>query len=250
MPAAAYYKVSYETSDPSVAFVRDQKSLESNDSSSRNSATIVASGEGKCKITVKISDGKKVITKTLKVVVLSKKPAVKMSKSKATIKMVEGGDNTLQLRAYNADTDKDVKVTWTTSDKKVAKVDAKGVVTAVGAGKAVISATTKDNYKITVTCTVTVKADKANDEKKVAVKEIEVAKKTAVKVGAKKTLEVNVKPAKATNKNVSFKSSDPSIVTVDKNGKIKGISAGEATITITAKDGSGVTAKVKVIVKK
>ena len=251
MPSTAYYKVSYETSDPSVAFVRDQKSLGSNDSSSdSNSATIVASGEGKCKITVKISDGKKVITKTLKVVVLSKKPAVKMSKSKATIKMVEGGDNTLQLRAYNADTDKDVKVTWTTSDKKVAKVDAKGVVTAVGAGKAVISATTKDNYKITVTCTVTVKADKTNDEKKVAVKEIEVAKKTAVKVGAKKTLEVNVKPAKATNKNVSFKSSDPSIVTVDKNGKIKGISAGEATITITAKDGSGVTAKVKVIVKK
>ncbi|MDU2158593.1 Ig-like domain-containing protein, partial [Clostridium sp.] len=50
-------------------------------------------------------------------------------------------------------------VTWTSSDEKIAKVDANGKVTAVGAGKATITVTTKDgNFK--ATCEVVVKDDK------------------------------------------------------------------------------------------
>lgn len=56
-----------------------------------------------------------------------------------------------------------------------------------------------------------------------------------------------ITPDKATNKEVTFKSSDESIVTVDSKGNISAKKAGTAYITITSKDG-GASTKVKVIV--
>lgn len=56
------------------------------------------------------------------------------------------------------------------------------------------------------------------------------------------TLTVAVEPADATNQDVTWKSSDTSIATVSADGTVTAISAGTATITATAKDGSGVSA--------
>ena len=62
------------------------------------------------------------------------------------------------------------------------------------------------------------------------------------------TLTAAVEPANATNKNVTWESSDTSIAKVDANGIVTAISAGSATITATAADGSGVSASCSVTV--
>ena len=62
------------------------------------------------------------------------------------------------------------------------------------------------------------------------------------------TLAVTVEPDNATNKNVNWESSDTSIATVDASGKVTAISAGSATITATAVDGSEVSASCFVTV--
>ena len=69
-----------------------------------------------------------------------------------------------------------------------------------------------------------------------------------LKKGQKKTLKVSVKPKKANNKKVKFKSSRPSVVSVSKKGVIKAKRKGTAYITVTARDGSKKRDRVKVTV--
>lgn len=233
-PSKANYTVSYETSDPSVAFVEDGRDLEG------YSAKIVASGVGKCTITVKVDDGKKVRVSKLKVTVAGKTPKPVIDQKKVTLNM-EKGPKSITLNVYDDNTKQALKVTWASSDKNVAKVNKDGKVTAVGAGKATITATHKDTGK-TLKCVVTVKAKSSENADKV--KKITGDSKVSVKVGEKKTLNIKVKPDGA---KVTFKSSDTSIVKVSKDGQIKGIKAGKATITVS---GDGVEFKIKVTVKK
>ena len=68
-----------------------------------------------------------------------------------------------------------------------------------------------------------------------------------LEIGGSETLTATVAPADATNKNVTWKSSDATVATVDDNGKVTGVAAGEATITVTTEDG-GKTATCKVSV--
>ena len=57
-------------------------------------------------------------------------------------------------------------------------------------------------------------------------------------VGDTKTLTKTISPSNATISNVEWTSSDPNVVAVSANGRIRGISAGEATITVTTDDGA------------
>lgn len=69
-----------------------------------------------------------------------------------------------------------------------------------------------------------------------------------LETGDSETLTATVAPSDATNKNVTWKSSNTAVATVDDNGKVTGVAAGEATITVTTEDG-GKTATCKVAVK-
>ena len=68
--------------------------------------------------------------------------------------------------------------------------------------------------------------------------------------GKTATLTATVTPENATNKAVTWKSSDDTIATVDNNGKVTAVKEGTATITATAADGSGKSATCTVTVEK
>lgn len=135
------------------------------------------------------------------------------------------------------------KVEWKSSDNNVATVDKDGKVKIVGkSGKATITATAQDGSKVKGTCTVRV----GTKVKKVKIS----AKDTKVKVGKTLKLSATVTPDNATEKGVTWKSSNKNIATVTSNGVVKGIKAGTVKITATAKDGSGKSASVTIKVEK
>ena len=63
-------------------------------------------------------------------------------------------------------------------------------------------------------------------------------KTQSIKVGEEFTLKATIKPADAKNKAVKWESDKTDVATVDNDGKVKGIAAGEATITVTTVDGN------------
>lgn len=130
------------------------------------------------------------------------------------------------------------EVTWTSSKKSVATVDQNGVVKAKKKGTATITA--KSNGK-KYTCKVTVKQP---------VTKVKLNQKNIrISIGKTYKLKTTVTPTSANNRKVSWSSSDKSVVTVSSSGQIKAVSAGTATITAKAKDGSGKKATCKIQVK-
>lgn len=76
-------------------------------------------------------------------------------------------------------------------------------------------------------------------EKPVAVTGVILEKNTlSIKSGEEQTLNATISPDNATNKNLTWKSSDENIVTVDKNGVVAGVKKGTTTVTVTTEDGS------------
>ena len=129
------------------------------------------------------------------------------------------------------------KVTYTTSDKTVATVSSSGVVYGKKGGTAVITATAHNG--LTAQCTVTVEEP---------VRSIRLAaSRLTVDVGATAAIAATALPESATDKTLSYKSSDERIARVDaKTGAVTGVKAGRATITVTAT--SGRTARCTVTV--
>lgn len=125
---------------------------------------------------------------------------------------------------------------WTSSDESVATVDETGTVTAVAAGEAEITAAVKDTEMQDV-CVITVK---------VSAKELKVPDTLDVKLNNtdEAAIEAKCEPEDASNISFDFASSDEEVATVDKDGKVKVLKAGECDITTTLmQDGEKVTEK-------
>ena len=116
-------------------------------------------------------------------------------------------------------------VEWTSSDESVATVDATGMVVAVSAGEADITASVTDS-EMSAVCKVTVK---------VAAKDITVPDNLDVKLndGNETTVEATVSPADATDVKVSYTSTDEAVATVDKDGRVQVLQPGECDIVTT-----------------
>ena len=171
---------------------------------------------------------------------------IKLSQSTLSMKKGETAALTVTITPENA-TDK--AVDWTSSDTKIATVDSTGKVTAVSAGTASITCTAKDGSDKKATCEVTVTDPIPPKPSVVKVTKITLNKTTA-SVGKGKTMQLTatVTPTNATNKAVTWKSSNTKIATVSSTGKVTAKAAGTVTITCTAKDGSGKKATCKVTV--
>ena len=116
-------------------------------------------------------------------------------------------------------------IEWTSSDESVATVDATGMVVAVSAGEADITASVTDS-EMSAVCKVTVK---------VAAKDITVPDNLDVKLndGNETTVEATVSPADATDVKVSYASTDEAVATVDKDGRVQVLQPGECDIATT-----------------
>ncbi|OIV42609.1 hypothetical protein BKM63_06975 [Flavobacterium johnsoniae] len=121
-------------------------------------------------------------------------------------------------------------VTWTSSNTAAATVNASGLVTAVATGTTTITVKTADGNK-TATSTITVAA--------IPVSSVAVSPTTAsLYAGNTQQLSVTIAPANATNKNVTWSSSNTAAATVNSSGLVTAVSAGTATITATTQDGN------------
>lgn len=116
-------------------------------------------------------------------------------------------------------------VEWTSSDESVATVDATGMVVAVSAGEADITASVMDS-EMSAVCKVTVK---------VAAKDITVPDSLDVKLndGSETTVEATVSPTDATDVKVSYASTDEAVATIDKDGRVQVLQPGECDIVTT-----------------
>ena len=151
---------------------------------------------------------------------------------KSTLSLEEGATGNL-VATVAPSTASDKTVTFASSDEAIATVDNKGKVTAVKAGNADITVTTKDGNK-TAKCTLTVTA------KQIPVTSVTLDKSTlSLEEGATGNLVATISPENASYKAVSFTSSDDAIATVDDDGLVTAVKAGTADITVESlMDGS------------
>ena len=150
----------------------------------------------------------------------------------STLSLTTGQNFTLQamLSPSNA-TNKEV--TWESSDAGVAAVSKDGVVTAKKAGKATIVAKAADESGKYASCVVTV------TEAKKEVTGVTLNKSSLnLGVGGSEVLSATVLPADATNKQVTWLSSTPSVATVSQSGVVTGVKEGTTQISVITADGS------------
>ena len=123
-------------------------------------------------------------------------------------------------------TDKSIK--WASNNEVVATVDSLGKVTAIAQGSTIITATTNDgNKSATLNVTVT----------EVEVLTISLEKSSSVLIGDTMRFTPTINPSYASNKTVTWSSSNESIAIVDATGKVTGISKGTAIIKVTTNNG-------------
>ena len=194
--------------------------------SSSNEEKAVVSSSGKV---VALQGGEAVITakagsKEAKCTVTITVPVESITLDQTSISLEEN-QSTLLTATVKPDDATDKTVTWSSSNEKVATV-AEGRVTTLKEGTATITASCGGK---SATCAVTVK------KKVVPVESISLNKSELPLVkGASETLIANVTPDNATDKTVTWSSSNANIASVDQTGKVTAMAGGEAVITAKA----------------
>lgn len=159
-----------------------------------------------------------------------------------SLSLVKGQSKKIEVTAIKPENAADKTVTWSSADEKVASVDENGNVTGVAPGTTTITAKVG---LASATCNVTV-TDSA-----IPVTSVSLNKKSMeLHVGDKgEQLAATISPENATDKTVSWSSSDATVAKVDQNGFVTPVKEGTATITATV-NGQSATCKVTVVEKK
>lgn len=218
-PTGSSSNITWESMNKSVATVS-------------NDGTVTAVGPGQTYIVAISSEGK---LKQCQVTVTQKASGIKLSTYNLLIKV---GEKVKVTATPNPTTSTETKYTWTSKDASVASVTNEGEVTGVAAGSTIILIKTKGGSVeyLYVTVQDEVKGMKLNYTTKTVTK------------GKTITLKPEFTPANASNKNVTWTSSDEKVATVSKAGKVKGIKGGSAIVTCVSEDGGFVaTCLIKVV---
>lgn len=196
--------VSWSSSNTGVATVEDGK--------------VTAVGGGEATITAKAGEFEATCHITVTV------PVTSISLDKTTMTIEEGTTASLTATVQPNDAS-DKSVEWSSSDESVAMVE-NGTITAVKEGSATIMARAGDK---TAECKVTV------SKKVIIVTSVELNKSTLeLKKGESEILSATVTPDDATDKTITWSTSEASVASVDQNGKVTALKSGTATITAKA----------------
>ena len=175
---------------------------------------------------------------------------VTASVEKAELKVGETTKATATIMPEGAE---GVELAWTSSDDKIATVDKDGNVKAVAEGTATLTVTATQGsgdgaVTKTATVDVTVIKDGGTDpepEKPVLTGVKASVEKAELKVGETTKATATIMPEGAEGVELAWTSSDDKIATVDKDGNVKAVAEGKATLTVTATQGSGDSAVTK-----
>lgn len=181
--------------------------------------------------------------KTTDVSAATKKVKKLSFKKKGYVISNKGHWMNLKIRLnFTPKSSKTTRLTYKTSNKKVATVSKNGILRTKKKGTVTITAIAKNNKKAKATTKVTV-------GKVVKTLKFKEGTKKTVNTGAKFKLHPTYSPKSASTKSVTFKSSNKSIATVSSKGNVVAKKAGKVTITATCKDAKGKKAKFTVTVK-
>ncbi len=218
--------VTYASSDSGIASVN-------------SSGVVTGVKAGTATISVTSSNG----IKTNLVIKVNGILVKKINLSSTNLSLTTGATEKLSVKSIEPSNASNKGVKYTSNNPSVATVTSDGVIVANKAGSAVISVTSLDGGASS-SCNV-----KVSD---VSIKSFNLSSSSAnLVVGGTTSLTVkNIAPANATNKSVTWSSSNNKIATVDNSGNVKAIKEGKVTITATANDGSGVNSSATINVSK
>ncbi len=209
------------------------KTSNSNVTTVNSSGNVTAVGVGTATITCTVSDGSGK-SATCGVTVTSQILATGITLNNTSLNLIQGNTSKLTATVSPSNASNNA-VTWTTSDSSIATVDASGNVTAVGSGTAIITCAANDGSGVFEWCSVIVPN---------LVTGITLSSKSLIleKGGGTSVLTATISPSNASNKRVTWTTSDSNVVTVDASGNVTAVGSGTATITCEANDGSGKSA--------
>ncbi len=212
-----------DATDKTMSWTSGDEAVAKVDTSGR----VTAVAKGTTTITAESVDGK---SASCKITVMT--PAASVTLSQEDIVMNVGEQTALTATVLPEDASQSVE--WTSSNASIATV-AGGIVTAIKEGSVNITAKTANGK--TAVCKVKVKIPVGS----VSLDKAELL----LEMGGTATLKAEVLPKEATDKKITWTSSDENIVTVNSSGSVKAVKTGTATITATA-DGKSAVCTVKV----
>lgn len=222
-------EVEWISSDPLVATVDENGNV-----------TGVAAGQAVIMAMAKDESG---ISASCKVIVNN--PVINFELDKTSMTMKIGEKERISIIPSVPEEADSYTVRWKSNNPDIASVNENGEVEARSEGIAVITAEINGNSR---SCTVTV--HQSAEPVFVSKIVLDSAQKTIDKNGTFQIKIIGIEPETADNKEVEWISSNPLVATVDENGNVTGIMAGNAVIRAVAKDGSGTDASCMVTVKE
>ena len=179
--------------------------------------------EGEAILTV-ASDLSPEVNERFRVLVVN--PVTRLQPSASAPSVAVGEQMTLSVEAQPADATI-TRVTWASQDERIATVDENGVVTGVKRGSVRMVATVQDGSSVRANISVRV-TQKATG--------IQLVKpEVTVDIGRNTVLHANVLPRDTDDKAVLWSSSDPSVATVNNQGRVTAVGLGDCTITCTSR---------------
>ena len=170
-----------------------------------------------------------------------KQPVTEIGLSQTNIELNNIGESVQLEATIMPENASEKSVTWKSNNESICTVTNQGLVTATGIGSTVVTATTVDGG-LTATCVVKVIQH---------VSSISLDKTTLkLKVGETDRLQATISPDNADNKKVNWSSSNEQLATVDVEGNVQALKAGDVWITATSDDNSEIKASCKVTIKQ